>query len=116
MANNVKPDTFCQAVFSERHKLDASKAGILAKFLQPLLLHHTIPSLLPCNKLNGIGAKIREPTGGSDNPLRFTAGLVLAVNIDCLLDNVQDLNQVKIKVSSSNKLLLYYDAWFFAIT
>ncbi|XP_071798117.1 integrator complex subunit 4-like [Asterias amurensis] len=98
MANNVKPDTFCQAVFSERHKLDASKAGILAKFLQPLLLHHTIPSLLPCNKLNGIGAKIREPTGGSDNPLRFTAGLVLAVNIDCLLDNVQDLNQVKIKV------------------
>ncbi|XP_022098018.1 integrator complex subunit 4-like [Acanthaster planci] len=97
-AAGVKPDTFTHALFSEMNKLDGTKAGILAKLLQPLLLHHSIPSLLPSNKLSKVTAKIQEPAGGSDNPLRFTAGLALAIDVDCMLDNVQDVNRIKIQV------------------
>ncbi|XP_038050789.1 integrator complex subunit 4-like [Patiria miniata] len=99
VATGVKPDSFTQALFTEMHKLDSNKGGILVKFLQPLLLHHGIPSLLPSNKLSKATATIREPAGGSDNPLRFTAGLALAIGVDCTLDNVQDVNRIRIQVT-----------------
>lgn len=45
-------------------------------------------------------ATIIEPTGESDNPLRFTSGLVLALDIDATLEHVQDPQKtVKVQVS-----------------
>lgn len=45
-------------------------------------------------------ATIIEPTGESDNPLRFTSGLVVALDIDATLEHVQDpQNTVKVQVS-----------------
>lgn len=45
-------------------------------------------------------ATIIEPTGESDNPLRFTSGLVLALDIDATLEHIQDpQNTVKVQVS-----------------
>ncbi|PKU38978.1 pol- hypothetical protein [Limosa lapponica baueri] len=35
-------------------------------------------------------ANIIEPTGESDNPLRFTSGLVVALDVDATLEHVQD--------------------------
>lgn len=44
-------------------------------------------------------ATIIEPTGESDNPLRFTSGLVVALDIDATLEHVQDpQNTVKVQV------------------
>lgn len=45
-------------------------------------------------------ATIIEPTGESDNPLRFTSGLVLALDIDATLEHIQDpQNTIKVQVS-----------------
>ena len=45
-------------------------------------------------------ANIIEPTGESDNPLKFTSGLVVALDIDATLEHVQDpQNTVKVQVS-----------------
>ncbi|XP_071952970.1 integrator complex subunit 4-like [Antedon mediterranea] len=97
-ANNLQPHSFTQALFSEMHKFEASKPGILAKFLQPLLFHHRVPCLILDNKVKQACAEIFEPVGGSDNPLRFTAGLALALNVDCILDNVEYVQSIQIQV------------------
>lgn len=53
-------------------------------------------------------ATIIEPTGESDNPLRFTSGLVLALDIDATLEHVQDpQNTVKVQVRWSRQTALY---------
>ena len=101
VAHSLQPDSFTQALFSEMHKLAANKSGILAKFLQPLLIHHKVPSLVLSNKVTRATGNINEPVGGSDNPLRFTAGLALSVFMDCELENVQDLQRVQVQVSSA---------------
>ncbi|XP_072034056.1 integrator complex subunit 4-like [Amphiura filiformis] len=98
VAHSLQPDSFTQALFSEMHKLAATKSGILAKFLQPLLIHTKVPSLILSNKVCRATAAINEPIGGSDNPLRFTAGLALSVFMDCQLENVQDLQRVQVQV------------------
>ncbi|XP_007444858.2 integrator complex subunit 4, partial [Python bivittatus] len=44
-------------------------------------------------------ATIIEPTGESDNPLRFTSGLVVALDVDATLEHVQDpQNTVKVQI------------------
>ena len=101
VAHSLQPDSFTQALFSEMHKLAANKSGILAKFLQPLLIHHKVPSLVLSNKVTMAAGIINEPVGGSDNPLRFTAGLALSVFMDCELENVQDLQRVQVQVNST---------------
>ena len=101
VAHSLTPDSFAQALFSEMHKLSASKSGILAKFLQPLLIHHKVPSLILINKVCRARATVDEPQGGSDNPLRFTAGLALSVFMDCRLENVRDLQRIQVQVTIS---------------
>lgn len=48
-------------------------------------------------QIHRASATIIEPTGESDNPLRFTSGLVLALDIDATLEHVQD-PQATVKV------------------
>lgn len=51
-------------------------------------------------------ANIIEPTGESDNPLKFTSGLVVALDIDATLEHVQDpQNTVKVQVSLMRKYI-----------
>lgn len=48
-------------------------------------------------KIHRASATIIEPTGESDNPLRFTSGLVVALDVDATLEHVQD-PQTTVKV------------------
>jgi len=43
-------------------------------------------------------AAIIEPTGESDTPLKFTAGLILGIPIDCELHDLEDMRHVRIQV------------------
>ena len=43
-------------------------------------------------------AIVYEPLGGNDTPLKYTAGLVLAVPVDCDLINVRDISLVKVAI------------------
>ena len=42
--------------------------------------------------------KVLEPTGMSDNILKFTAGLAVAVPFHAEIDNVEDVQHLRIKV------------------
>ena len=44
-------------------------------------------------------ATINEPTGKSDTPLKFTAGLILGLTLDAVIDNVADIKYIRIKVN-----------------
>ena len=45
-------------------------------------------------------ATIIEPTGESDTPLKFTAGLLLGIPFDCELKDLTDVTNIRIRVSS----------------
>lgn len=52
-----------------------------------------------CLQIHKASATIIEPAGESDNPLRFTSGLVVALDVDATLEHVQDpQNSVKVQV------------------
>lgn len=52
-----------------------------------------------CFQIHKASATIIEPAGESDNPLRFTSGLVVALDVDATLEHVQDpQNTVKVQV------------------
>ena len=43
-------------------------------------------------------ATIIEPTGESDNPMKFTAGLLLGIDLDCEIQNLVDTANVRVRV------------------
>lgn len=52
-----------------------------------------------CEQIHRAKATIIEPTGESDNPLRFTSGLVVALDIDATLEHIHDPHSsVKVQV------------------
>ena len=44
-------------------------------------------------------ATIHEPTGKSDSPHKFTAGLILGLPFDAVIENVTDIRNIRIKVN-----------------
>uniref|UniRef100_A0A8C7JV89 Integrator complex subunit 4 n=1 Tax=Oncorhynchus kisutch TaxID=8019 RepID=A0A8C7JV89_ONCKI len=80
-------------------KLSACKPGELVKILQTTLRQSGFLNLKLPKQVQRASATIIEPTGESDNPLRFTSGLVVALDIDATLEHVQDPhNTVKVQV------------------
>uniref|UniRef100_A0AAZ3RP70 Integrator complex subunit 4 n=1 Tax=Oncorhynchus tshawytscha TaxID=74940 RepID=A0AAZ3RP70_ONCTS len=80
-------------------KLSACKPGELVKILQTTLRQSGFLNLQLPKQVQRASATIIEPTGESDNPLRFTSGLVVALDIDATLEHVQDPhNTVKVQV------------------
>jgi len=60
-----------------------------------MLNESTFSNLL---KLRMTSATINEPTGKSDTPLKFTAGLILGLQFDAVIENVSDIRNIRIKV------------------
>ncbi len=60
-----------------------------------MLTESTFANLL---KLRMTSATINEPTGKSDTPLKFTAGLILGIQFDAIIENVSDIKNIRIKV------------------
>ena len=48
-------------------------------------------------------AIVYEPTGSNDTPLKYTAGLVLAVPVDCDLFNVRDICLVRVAIRTPDQ-------------
>ena len=60
------------------------KPGYLAKKLKPLLISNPIRGLLTVPlDIKMAKAVINEPTGGSETPMKYMAGLVLGIPMDC---------------------------------
>ncbi|XP_051464629.1 integrator complex subunit 4 isoform X4 [Apus apus] len=80
-------------------RLVTSKPSEVVKILQTTLRQSTFLHLPLPEQLHKATANIIEPTGESDNPLRFTSGLVVALDVDATLEHVQDpQGTVKVQV------------------
>ena len=79
---------------------EARKPGHVARSLQPLLLSNPLEplSMGDISEVAMSKAIVYEPLGGNDTPLKYTAGLVLAVPVDCDLINVRDISLVKVAI------------------
>merc|ERR1712045_580370 len=51
-------------------------------------------------------AEIFEPVGNNETPLKYTAGMILAVPIDCELFNVEDPSLVRIAIQTPDQKIM----------
>uniref|UniRef100_A0A672RT03 Integrator complex subunit 4 n=1 Tax=Sinocyclocheilus grahami TaxID=75366 RepID=A0A672RT03_SINGR len=90
-------DSFVEKLLELMPRLTACKPLDLVKILQTTLRQSKFIHLKLPEQIHRASATIIEPTGESDNPLRFTSGLVVALDIDATLEHVQD-PQTTVKV------------------
>ncbi|KAM4742822.1 integrator complex subunit 4 [Anableps anableps] len=90
-------DSFVEKLLELTPRLLCCKPVELVKILQTTLRQSGLLQLRLPEQIHRATATIIEPTGESDNPLRFTSGLVVALDIDATLEHVQD-PQDKVKV------------------
>ncbi|ERE78196.1 integrator complex subunit 4 [Cricetulus griseus] len=92
-------DSFVDKLLDLMPRLMASKPVEVIKILQTMLRQSTFLHLPLPEQIHKASATIIEPAGESDNPLRFTSGLVVALDVDATLEHVQDpQNSVKVQV------------------
>ncbi|MBN3309563.1 INT4 protein, partial [Amia calva] len=90
-------DSFVEKLLELMPRLVACKPVDLVKILQTTLRQSGFLHLKLPEQIHRATATIIEPTGESDNPLRFTSGLVVALDVDATLEHVQD-PQTSVKV------------------
>ncbi|RWS31998.1 integrator complex subunit-like protein [Leptotrombidium deliense] len=111
--NQLKPDALVESMLREIGVLEHPKPGSVARALQPLFLlssttlsaqtldltelvrENTFSSLKEIKKSS---CTIDEPKGRSENPLKFTAGLILTIKLDAVLYNIKDIKNVRLKI------------------
>ncbi|XP_054830603.1 integrator complex subunit 4 [Eublepharis macularius] len=90
-------DSFVDKLLDLMPRLVTSKSSEVVKILQTVLRQSSFLRLPLPEKIHRATATIIEPAGESDNPLRFTSGLVVALDVDATLEHVQD-PQTTVKV------------------
>ncbi|TNN48000.1 Integrator complex subunit 4 [Liparis tanakae] len=92
-------DSFVDTLLELMPRLSSCKPVEMVKILQTTLRQSGLLQLRLPEQIHRATATIIEPTGESDNPLKFTTGLVVALDIDATLEHVQDpQNNVKVQV------------------
>uniref|UniRef100_A0A1A7WN72 Integrator complex subunit 4 n=1 Tax=Iconisemion striatum TaxID=60296 RepID=A0A1A7WN72_9TELE len=92
-------DSFVDKLLELMPRLLSCKPAELVKILQTTLRQSGLLQLRLPEQIHRATATIIEPTGESDNPLRFTSGLVVALDIDATLEHLHDpQNTVKVQV------------------
>ncbi|XP_049745677.1 integrator complex subunit 4 isoform X3 [Elephas maximus indicus] len=92
-------DSFVDKLLDLMPRLMTSKPAEVVKILQTMLRQSTFLHLPLPEQIHKASATIIEPAGESDNPLRFTSGLVVALDVDATLEHVQDpQSTVKVQV------------------
>uniref|UniRef100_A0A8C4E5X7 Integrator complex subunit 4 n=1 Tax=Dicentrarchus labrax TaxID=13489 RepID=A0A8C4E5X7_DICLA len=92
-------DSFVDKLLELMPRLSSCKPVELVKILQTTLRQSGLLQLRLPEQTMSINSRTMRPTGESDNPLRFTTGLVVALDIDATLEHVQDpQNNVKVQV------------------
>lgn len=94
----VSTDNY-NAVFELQNSLEQnlSDVPVLVEHLQKFFRAQNV-TLDMDNRLRQRSAIIYEPRNNVDNPLRFSAGLVLAVDFVSSLHNIDDVSNVYLKV------------------
>ena len=80
------------------------KPGYLARELQPLLLSHPLAGLAEVPpEVTMTRAVIHQPAGGSETALKFLAGLVLGIPLDCEVNNITNTDLLRICVFTADQ-------------
>ncbi|XP_061637887.1 integrator complex subunit 4 isoform X2 [Phyllopteryx taeniolatus] len=92
-------DGFVDKLVEATPRLASRKPSELVNILQTSLRHSALLPLTLPPQIHRATANIIEPTGESDNPLKFTSGLVVALDVDATLEHVRDPHSsVKVEV------------------
>lgn len=97
--NDLSADPCFGYLFSVLDDLENGKISDILKHLQ-----HAVKSIAPCgiafhsSCVRKVTAIMHEPTGSSDNPVRFTAGLTVTIPVQATLQNVQNADCIRLKV------------------
>ena len=80
------------------------KPGYLARELQPLLLSHPVVGLaeVPLD-IKMTRAVIHQPAGGSETALKYLAGLVLGIPMDCEVSNIHNTDLLRICIFTGDQ-------------
>lgn len=107
--SGTKLDSFHEALMSFQDFFEANitKPLFIADHLQSIVLERRINPLELGTHLKEATATLTEPQGGSENPLSFTSGLTLAINIDAVLENIADPSCVRVQVGNNVNIHLY---------
>ncbi|XP_077398217.1 integrator complex subunit 4 isoform X2 [Festucalex cinctus] len=92
-------DSFADKLAEATPRPASRKPSELLKILETSLRQSALLQLSLPPQIHRATANIIEPTGESDNPLKFTSGLVVALDVDATLEHVRDPhNSVKVEV------------------
>ncbi|KAM4796148.1 integrator complex subunit 4 [Rhinophrynus dorsalis] len=92
-------DSFLDKLLDLMPRLVNSKPLEMVKILQTTLRQSSFLRLTLPEQIHKASANIIEPAEESDNPIRFTSGLVVALDVDATLEHVQEpQSTVKVQV------------------
>lgn len=99
-AENICADAFCEAIifFPSFFESNITNPSVVMDYIHSVTLSHQVASLQLTSSLRQASAVLNEPRGGSDNPLCFSAGLTLGINVEAILENVSDAAKVRVQV------------------
>lgn len=99
-AENICADAFCKAIifFPSFFESNITNPSVVMDYIHSVTLSHQVASLQLTSSLRQASAVLNEPRGGSDNPLCFSAGLTLGINVEAILENVSDAAKVRVQV------------------
>eukprot|EP00095_Tigriopus_kingsejongensis_P008319 snap_masked-scaffold871_size86487-processed-gene-0.15 protein:Tk08319 transcript:snap_masked-scaffold871_size86487-processed-gene-0.15-mRNA-1 annotation:"integrator complex subunit 4" len=80
------------------------KPGALAKIVQPLLLSHPLEALsLKENMISMSYATIYDPAGMNETPLKYVAGMILSVPVDCEIFHTPSPGAIRIAIRTPDQ-------------
>ena len=82
------------------------KPGALVRILQPLLTKYPLECLNFDEDVTMSHAVVFEPIGNNETPLKYTAGMILAVPVDCELFNVEDPSLIRIAIQTPDQKIM----------
>lgn len=97
---NINTDAFCAEVvsFPSFFESNITNPSGVVDYVQSIMLSHEVACLESTGSLRQASAVLNEPRGGSDNPLCFSAGLTLGINVEAVLENIEDATKVRVQV------------------
>ncbi|XP_021372137.1 integrator complex subunit 4-like [Mizuhopecten yessoensis] len=102
-SHQITPDPFSTYLFSVLDNLDSCSDTEFRKHLQFSLKSVKACAFPVVNKIRKASVVLHEPTGTSDNPIKFAAGLTSAVAVEATLENIQSPCHVKLQVKYADQ-------------
>uniref|UniRef100_A0A8D9FEG4 Integrator complex subunit 4 n=1 Tax=Cacopsylla melanoneura TaxID=428564 RepID=A0A8D9FEG4_9HEMI len=96
---SIQPEEFIATMMRDLNQLEDTKPGTVARCLLPLLqLCHLTSPPQPNTQVGMCYAVINAPALSSDTVLKFTAGLLMGINLDADIYHLSNTQCLRIKV------------------